>query len=115
MDLVKEYKNNSVFKNEKAILESLTNVFMLGTIKSEYKKNQTIDNKEEINELIIHLLENLLSNDFVTNQKDKLTIINLLDEFNYRNEILELIKKKNNSELIETSNRLGSKFISSHP
>ena len=116
MDLIKEYKEKSTFKNEKDILESLSHIFMLGEVKSEYKRNQTISNKEAINSLIIRLLEEILSDDLITNKKDKLTVINLLDELNYRNEILELIasqKGYKEKEIKEISERLGNKFISS--
>ena len=105
MDLIKEYKEKSTFKNEKDILESLSHIFMLGEVKSEYKRNQTISNKGAI-----------LSDDLISNKKDKLTIINLLDELNYRNEILELIASKKGykeKEIKEISERLGNKFMSS--
>ena len=114
MDLVKEYKEKSIFKNEKDIFESLTHIFSFGTIKSEYKSSQVIQNKEEVNELIIKLLENILSNDLATTKKDKLTVIKLLDELTFRNEILHLIADKNLShDLKKTSDRIGEKFMSS--
>jgi hypothetical protein len=116
MDLVKEYKEKSTFKNEQDIFESLTHVFMFGSIKSEYKSTQIIHNKEEMNSLIIKLLEQILSNDLANTRKDKLTIINLLDELNFRNEILHLIASKNlsqNVDIKESSDRLGKKFMSS--
>lgn len=116
MDLVKEYKEKSNFKNEREIFESLTHIFMFGTIKSEYKNTQTINNKEEVNMLIIKLLENILSDDLASTKKDKLTVINLLDELNFRNEILHLIADKNfsqDTDIKSASERLGKKFMSS--
>lgn len=115
MDLVKEYKEKSIFKNEKDICESLIHIFKFGTIKSEYKNSRIIHHKEEINDLTIIFLEKLLSNDLATTKKDKLTVINLLDELNYRNEILHLIETKNISSIDDkkASDRIGKKFMSS--
>ena len=115
MDLVKEYKEKSTFKNED-IFESLTRIFTFGAIKSEYKSAQKIHNKEAVNSLIINLLEHILSDNLATTKKDKLTVINLLDELNFRNEILHLIANKNLSQDLDikkTSDRLGKKFMSS--
>ena len=113
MDLVKEYKRNSIFKNEDEIFESLKNVFTFGAIKSEYKTDSIIENKEEINQILIKSLEYLLAQNLVSNKNDKITLINLIDEFNFRNEILELIREKNHKNLKITSQRLGKKFMSS--
>lgn len=115
MDLVKEYREKSIFKNKNEIFESLTHIFTFGVINSEYKKNKTIHNKEEVNVLIIKFLEDILSNDLATTQKDKLVVINLIDELSFRNEILNLIEKKNfhSSDMEKTSNRIGKKFMSS--
>ncbi|WP_158960692.1 hypothetical protein [Myroides fluvii] len=113
MDLLKEYKQNTTFKNEEDLLESIKDIFMFGSIKSEYKTNAIIDNKEEINQYFINFLELILSSNLVTKKTDRLTIINLIDEFNYRNEILDLIKQKNEPSLKEASKRLGKKFMSS--
>lgn len=114
MDLVKEYKENSIFKNEQDLFETLTHIFTIGSIKSEYKRPQIIHNKLEINYLIIEFLENLLLKDLGTTKKEKLSVINLLDELNLRNEILHLIENKINSEdIAKSSERLGQKFMSS--
>lgn len=114
MDLVKEYKENSIFKNKQDIFETLTRIFTIGTIKSEYKKPHIIHNKQEINDLTIKFLENLLLNDLATTKREKLSVINLLDELNLRNEILHLIENKINSEdTAKSSERLGKKFMSS--
>ena len=86
---------------------------MLGAIKSEYKTTSTIESKEEINQILIQFLEYILSNNLVTNRSDKITLINLIDEFNFRNEILDLIKQKNHGNLKKASTRLGKKFMSS--
>ncbi|MCC9019139.1 hypothetical protein [Flavobacterium lipolyticum] len=116
MDLVKEYNEKSHFKNANDIFEVLADVLMSGTIKSEYKNPHTIENKEGINSLVIKFLEDVLSNDLANTKKRKLSVINLLDEFNYRNEILHLMAVKNSSkgnELEKTSERMGRKFMSS--
>ncbi len=113
MDLVKEYKRNTVFKNDNEIFESLRNVFMFGEIKSEYKSDSVIEHKEEINQTLIKFFEDILARNLVSNKNDKITLINLIDEFNFRNEILDLIKKKNEKHLNKTSSRLGKKFMSS--
>jgi|SRR5690606_20545998 len=112
MDLVKEYKRNTLFKNENEIFESLKDVFTFGIIKSEYKTDAIIQNKEEINDTLVQFLESLLSKNLVNNKNDKITLINLIDEFNFRNEILDLIRKKNHKNLKKTSERLGKKFMS---
>ncbi|SFD09876.1 hypothetical protein [Flavobacterium phragmitis] len=116
MDLVKEYNEKSHFKDFKDIFESLTQVFMLGTIKSDYKSAQIIHKKEEINSHAIKFIEEILSNDLITAKKDKLALINLLDDLNYRNEILHLMASKNTQELEslkKSSERMGRKFMSS--
>jgi hypothetical protein len=64
----------------------------------------------------IKFLEGVLSNDLADTKKRKLSVINLLDEFNYRNEILHLMAVKNSSkgtEFEKTSERMGRKFMSS--
>lgn len=117
MDLVKEYNEKSHFKNVKDIFEILAEVFMSGAIKSEYKSSRTIENKEEINSLLIKLLEDILANDLATTKKNRLSVIDLLDDLNYRNEILHLMASKNSLKVDEslkkTSERMGRKFMSS--
>lgn len=116
MDLVKEYKEKSAFKNDEEIFESLIHIFTFGTIKSEYKSAQTIHNKEFVNSLIIKFLEQILSDDLATTKKDKLAVINLLDELNFRNEILHLMASKNlfkDENIKKASYRIGRKFMSS--
>jgi hypothetical protein len=113
VDLAKKYKEKTNFKNEEDISKSLANIFMFGTIKSDYKSSSVIKKKEELNELIINLLEEILSNDSLNTKKEKLEIINLLDELNFRNEILQMMEKKNVSDIKKASKRIGKKFMSS--
>lgn len=113
MDLVEEYNRNTKFKDENEIFESLKHVFMFGSIKSEYTTDSIITKKEEINQSLISVLEFILSKNLVTSKSDKLTLINLIDDLNYRNEILDLIRTKNHKNLNKTSQRLGNKFMSS--
>ena len=113
MDLVKEYKRNTAFKNDNDLYASLIDIFKFGTIKSEYKDLVTIENKEEINQVFVSFLNTLLSTNLVTNRKDKLILINLIDELHFRNEILEMIKLRNEKAHIAASKRLGKKFMSS--
>ncbi|MCT3805539.1 hypothetical protein CMU96_06920 [Elizabethkingia anophelis] len=112
MDLIKEYNKNRTFKNDSDFFESLKDIFMFGNIKSEYKSNNLIDNKELINSILIDFLKNLLSKELLTNRKEKTAAINLISEMDFRNEILELIKEKNNNT-VQISERLGAKFMSS--
>ncbi|MFB9077699.1 hypothetical protein ACFFLS_00685 [Flavobacterium procerum] len=120
MDLVKEYKEKSNFKDVKevsAVLATVfTDLFVLGTIKSDYKSKQTISKKEDVNSRTIKLLEYILSNDFVTSKETKLKVIKLLDDLNYRNEILHLMDESNNAaeeDLKKTAEQMGRKFMSS--
>lgn len=112
MDLIKEYNKNRTFKNDSDFLEGLKDVFMFGNIKSEYKNNDVIDSKELINSIFIDFLKSLLSKELLTSRKEKLAAINLISEMDFRNEILELIKEKNNN-MAQISERLGAKFMSS--
>ena len=113
MDLVKEYKENTNFKSVEDIFKSLASVFMFGSIKSDYKRGKTIKNKEEINDLTIRYLENILTNDLTSTKQEKLTVISLLDELNYRNEVLQLMEKQNQSSVKKASKTIGKKFMSS--
>ena len=85
---------------------------MLGHFKSEYKNENIIENKEIINSIFIDFLESVLSKDLLTNKKEKVSVINFISEFNFRNEILEMMKDKNKNSL-QASKRLWSKFMSS--
>lgn len=113
MDLVKEYQKNTNFKTMEDILKSLSAVFMFGTIKSQYKREKTIKDKEDINVLTIQFLESILSKDLATTKQDKLTVISLLDELNYRNEVLHLMEEENQSSIETAGKTIGRKFISS--
>ncbi|AWK03307.1 hypothetical protein HYN56_03355 [Flavobacterium crocinum] len=120
MDLVKEYKEKSNFKNEREVLAVITSVFAelfeRGTIRSEYKSEHTINKKEDVNSFNVKLLEYILSNDFVTSKETKLNVVKLLDDLNYRIELLHLMNESNKSalkDLKETSERMGRKFMSS--
>jgi hypothetical protein len=69
-----------------------------------------------VNSLFFFFFEQILSNNLATTSEDKLTILNLLDEFNFRNEILHQLATKKisqNLDIKETSDRLGKKFMSS--
>ena len=112
MDLIKEYNRNKTFKNDEEFFESLRDIFMFGNIKSEYKSNHFIENKELINSIFVNFLESLLSQDIISNKKEKIAVINFISEFNFRNEILELLKQKNTDNIL-ASKRLGAKFMSS--
>lgn len=113
MDILKEYNRNSKFKSKEDYYKIVAQIFQLGAVKSEYKDQDTLSNKENINKLLVGFLENLLSNDMVQNKKDKLAVINLLDELNFRNEILGMIEAKNSKNTKAASKRIGKKFMSS--
>lgn len=113
MDLVKEYKENTNFKTMDDVLKSLANVFMFGSIKSEYKKEKTIKNKEDLNDLTIQFLENILSNGLAGTKQEKLAVMTLLDELIYRNEVLRMMEKEKQSSVKKASKTIGKKFISS--
>lgn len=114
MDLVKEYNDNTYFKSEKDLIESLTAVFNFGKINTAKKDKNTIENKEELNNLTIQFLENILKENLIQTTKEKLVVIQLLSELNYRNEILEYIKSNKLSiQSKEAAERLGKKFMSS--
>lgn len=113
MDLVKDYKANTNFKNVEDVFKSLASVFMFGSIKSNYKREKTIKNKEEINDLTIQFLENILDNELANTKQEELTVISLLDELNYRNELLHLMEKENQSSVKKAAKRIGKKFMSS--
>ena len=114
MDLIKEYTQKSTFKNDADFYESLTQIFKLGTIKSDFKTLDILHSKEAFNSLTIKFLESILSAELATTIQEKVAIINLLDELNFRNEIIHLIANKDfEGKLEETSKRLGKKFMSS--
>lgn len=113
MDLVKEYQDNTNFKSVEDMLKSLSSVFMFGSIRSQYKRKKTIKNKEGINELAIQFLENILSNNLATTKEEKLTVINLLDELNYRNEVLHLMEEQQQEEITKAAKTIGKKFMTS--
>lgn len=113
MDLVKDYKENTNYKSVEDIFKSLSNVFMFGSIKSAYKSEKTIKNKEEINELTIQFLENILNKDLAKTKQEKLTIISLLDEMNYRNEVLQLMENEQEKSINKAAKSIGKKFTSS--
>ena len=113
MNLVKEYKANTNFKTNEDVVKVLTNVINLGEIKSTYKKGKTIRIKEEINNFAIQFLENILSNNLASTKREKLILISLLDELNYRNEVLQLMGKENQASVKKAATSIGKKFISS--
>lgn len=113
MSLVKEYQENTNFKTMEDMFKSLSSVFMFGSIKSQYKSEKTIKNKEEINDLTIQFLENILSNNLASTKQDKITVISLLNELNYRNEVLHLMEIEKQDNLEKASETIGKKFASS--
>lgn len=113
MNLVKEYKEHTNFKTMEDMFKSLSSVFMFGSIKSQYKSEKTIKIKEDINDLTIQFLENILSSSLASTKQEKITIMSLLDELNYRNEVLHLMEKEKQAEVKKAAETMGKKFTSS--
>lgn len=113
MDLVKDYKENTNYKSVEDVFKSLSNVFMFGSIKSAYKSEKTIKSKEGLNELTIQFLESILKKDLAKTKQEKLAVISLLDEMNYRNEVLQLMEKGQGENIDKAAKNIGKKFMSS--
>ncbi len=114
MDLIKKYQHNTDFKSDLDFLKSLAIIFNYGNIKKDKNGVTTKENKIAFNNLTIQFLENILKENLIQTTKEKLVVIQLLSELNYRNEILESIKSNKLSiQSKEAAERLGKKFMSS--
>ena len=94
MDLIKEYTQKSKFRDEKKFFEIFSLALSLGVDESEYKEIDAIHKKEAIILLAINFIESILSADLAATKQEKLSIINLLDELNFRSEVLQSIANK---------------------
>jgi len=113
MDLIKNYSKMTKINTDSAF-SVFSTLFEFSEVKSEYKSIKTIKKKEDINNYLLGFLEKVLQQDFIKDKAKKLELIKLVDQLNFRNEVLESFKSNIPKKALMTiSKRLNSKTMSS--
>ena len=113
MEALEKYKQKIQF-NENELEDVIHIIFNYTNINSDYKRSSTINKKEKMIDAIIPLFEKCLELDIPMDRNEKISIINTLDKFHFRKEILEIFKKNIDLKDIEKAGiRLGKKSQSS--
>lgn len=109
MEVVEKYRDKIQFK-ENELDNVIHTIVNFTNINKDYKSVSIIDKKEEMIDLIIPLLQKYLELNISMNKDTKLEIINVVDKFNFRKEILEILKGNIDINDIEKAGmRLGKK------
>lgn len=108
MEILEKYKEK-IEIDESALYQVFVRIFKSSNINTEYKSIQTIQKKEDINNLFIQFIEQGLQYNLFEDKTQKAFMIKILSKMYLKKEILEIMEGKLNIEGLEAASKNLSK------